>query len=619
MTRKIKKVVAYFVCLSLILMTLSVMNSITAMALDGKEINGVFDSEFYTDSQKLTADMAYNNVVPVTEADDVGVKSEIWYNFDADYMYFYVKTTDTDLTYTDDVWGNSDATSLFLDMNPSAGDYYVEGSNDISVGVVGETLTVVNASSLAVYKPGMFKSFKDTESNTYGFELKVAKRAGEASFGINVVNWDCTSGKIIASGPQWWGTHTDALQYVKTDFYTDSQKLTADMAYNNVVPVTEAGNIGIKSEIWYNFDADYMYFYVKTTDTDLTYTGDTWTNSDATSLFLDMNPSAGDGYDAGDVRVGIFGKSRGLEAQSTAEISDTSKFHRFKDAASNTYGFELKVAKRAGETSVGINVVNWDCTNGKIIANGPQWWGTHTDALQYVKTDFYTDDKKITVDTAYNSTNAALIGKSNDVKTEVWYNWDVDYMYFYVKSTDPLLSFDINGSAWGEASDATAIFLDMNPSAGDGHGVGDISIGVVGKTMTIVNATSPGLYAPGMFHKFKDAASNTYGFQLKVAKQPGETGCSINVVNWDSTQSQALAMGPQWWGDQAASLQFVGEFLLGGINSDDYITSQDIVDVKKVMLSLKQLNTKQKAAGDLNKDGKIDVSDLVLLKKMIVG
>jgi len=600
MTAKKAKVLMYFICLSLLFSSLGVMNYGTTTVFAAKDIDGVFDSTFYTDSQKLTVDRLYTNALPVTEIGKSNdIKSEIWYNFDADFMYFYVKTTDPNITYTTDTWGSSDATSIFLDMNPSAENNMSTG--DISVGVIGKSLSVVSASSAAVYAPGMFSSFKNTENDTYGFELKVAKKSGETSFGINVAVWDATSNQILAMGPQWWGNHSSALQYVKTDFYPDSQKITIDTAYNSSTAALIGKSIDVKSEVWYNWDDDYLYFYLKTTDPEITYTSDTWGVSDATSVFLDINPSANDYHGAGDASVGVIAKSMAIVSASSADVYASGMFHNFKEASSGSYGFELKVPRKEGELGFGINVAVWDSTNNQTLAMGPQWWGNHSAALKYIwfdgnnpnpqeerDTDFYRDDKKFTVDTVQND-GAAKGTVPGDVKSEIWYNWDSDYLYFYVQTTDT----DITNKGPGDwyLYDNTAIYLDMDPSKGryidfKNSSSNHYSIGVDGQSLSYI-VPNPGDLAswPGAFRPFRKTDDNIYGFELKVPRKEGELGFGINVVVWDynTGEERVLAMGPCWYGNHEAALRYVwfNEKKINGIFDESFYTKDKMKKIEE--------------------------------------
>jgi hypothetical protein len=608
------------VCICAPFLSMSNLSPIVKASDDSIVIDGVKDTK-YTDDKKFTVDKMFNANGPneaVTNTE--GVKSEVWYSYDESYLYFYVKTTDAILTQPKSgaAFYDSDATCLFLDMNPSANKKYEGGTPDISVGTTGYDSSLVNLSTETMRDPANLKVFKDATTNTYGFEVRVPRVAGEKSFGLDLVVYN-SNGSSTASAFttavtfenfQWWGDHAKSLQYVSLEFisidgikdtnYTDDKKFTVDKMFNQQAPNASMENTqGIKSEVWYNFDDNYIYFYVKTTAPVLmtAKSGGAWYDNDATCLFLDMNPSTGKKFEGAtpDVSIATIGKNSSL-----TNLTDDSYYSKaencttFKDATTNTYGFEARVPRISGEKSFGLDLVVYNSDGnsaGSSFASAVtfenfQWWGDHSVSLQSVyfnssdiptppvdnasiivdgiKDAAYSRFEPVVVADAYNAADGQTPTDNTDnVTGKVWYNFDDDYLYFYVEVKDSQVHlWDSTKIADWTKLDAVAMWLDPDPTNYDPSGnffvsaadskYADVGFAVMGASQQIVNESKASVKRAGFVVPFK--TSDGYGFEMKWERVKTEESFRFNLSiynanNDDQTIGPAyiVAIGAAWW------------------------------------------------------------------------
>ena len=59
--------------------------------------------------------------------------------------------------------------------------------------------------------------------------------------------------------------------------------------------------------------------------------------------------------------------------------------------------------------------------------------------------------------------------------------------------------------------------------------------------------------------------------------------------------------------------------MVGDVNGDGSVKSNDLLMLKKYLLGLEDLTTSQLANADINGDGDVKSNDLLQLKKMLLG
>ncbi len=259
---------------------------------DGFVVDGKLD-EFYKEddgnmnvfhysSQNGDIDTFYANGGWDNYFDDVDHHVDFWTAYDETYMYFYVRSFDTDLNNTGD--GNrNDSIALYLDpdymsrsiSNNPEGPFYVQcddpNQGDMKFRLHGHDLSLDDMSphakvfmgnlTVAEYlsNPSNFNAFyfdedQDGNNDGYGFEVRIPRCEDESNcYAVNIAcgsyRADYSQQYTYSFGKAWWMDYSSMVLYEFNDDYNpffndgpyeDPNKVAAEAvdALINAIPET---------------------------------------------------------------------------------------------------------------------------------------------------------------------------------------------------------------------------------------------------------------------------------------------------------------------------------------------------------------------------------------------
>lgn len=204
--------------------------------------------------------------------------------------------------------------------------------------------------------------------------------------------------------------------------------------------------------------------------------------------------------------------------------------------------------------------------------------------------------------------------------------WDNENLYILMEVTDPLLSAE---SANAYEQDCVEVFFDENNNKSTAYEEDDIQCRVnfenyktvtdglsTDRFVSATSKTSTGYIVEIAIPSTLGGLSKNQviGFDMQVNDDADGDGKRDNISIWNDMTGKGYE-NPSVFG--VVKLVDSGEYELGDVNNDGKINVSDVVALQKYIL--KQAKTIDFKAADVMSDKKINVVDLAVLKEMVNG